>query len=231
MTPADESLFITLWQQGASQQELAARLGVPVGTIKSRASALARQGKIQARPKGGAYPWQRHQAAMAPVQSGADMHGAQAVQGSAVQNSAEESSSNSLHLKTAEQGGAVQNSAEPSPTALVPSPAVASAAIIDLLRQTLARLDTVEQDLKAIREDRQPGAGQGRVGQGSAEQGSAEAPALSPDEARAERWNLWLPRGLRVRIEALAQARGVAPSRVVQELLWQALTERHTSTP
>jgi len=53
MPPADEATFITLWQQGVSQQELATRLGVPVGTIKSRASALARQGKIQARPKGG----------------------------------------------------------------------------------------------------------------------------------------------------------------------------------
>jgi transposase len=61
MTPTDEATFIALWQQGATQQELAARLGVPVGTIKSRASALARQGKIQARPKGGAYPHQRRQ--------------------------------------------------------------------------------------------------------------------------------------------------------------------------
>jgi DNA-binding transcriptional MocR family regulator len=62
MTPADEATFIALWQQGASQQELAQRLGVPIGTVKSRAAALARQGKIQARPKGGAYPHQRHQA-------------------------------------------------------------------------------------------------------------------------------------------------------------------------
>jgi Winged helix-turn-helix DNA-binding len=69
MTPADEATFIALWQQGASQQELAARLGVPVGTIKSRASTLARQGKIKARPKGGAYPRQRHQAALAEVSS------------------------------------------------------------------------------------------------------------------------------------------------------------------
>jgi endonuclease YncB( thermonuclease family) len=44
VTPADEARFIALWQQGASQQELAQRLGVPVGTIKSRAAALARQG-------------------------------------------------------------------------------------------------------------------------------------------------------------------------------------------
>jgi hypothetical protein len=84
VTPADEATFVTLWQQGASQQELAAQLRVPVGTIKSRASALARQGKIQARPKEGAYPRQRHQTAMIPaqqpVQSGADMHGARSVQ-------------------------------------------------------------------------------------------------------------------------------------------------------
>jgi uncharacterized membrane protein YccC len=115
---------------------------------------------------------------------------------------------------SAEQSGAVQPQ-----TALVPSPAVTSAAIIDLLRQTLARLDTVEQDLKAIREDRQPSAGQS-----GAVQSSADLPALSPEEAKAERWNLWLPRGLRQRIEAVAKARGHAPSKVVQEALWRWVT-------
>jgi hypothetical protein len=34
VTPADEALFIALWTAGASQQELAARLGVPLGTIE-----------------------------------------------------------------------------------------------------------------------------------------------------------------------------------------------------
>jgi transposase len=62
MTPADEQKFITLWQQGASQQAIAARLGVPLGTVKSRASTLARQGKIQPRPRGGAYPRQQARA-------------------------------------------------------------------------------------------------------------------------------------------------------------------------
>jgi hypothetical protein len=63
MTPTEaEAEFIALWQQGAGQQELASHLGVPMGTIKSRASALARQGTIQARPKGGAYPRQQAQA-------------------------------------------------------------------------------------------------------------------------------------------------------------------------
>jgi DNA-directed RNA polymerase specialized sigma24 family protein len=51
MTHADEAAFIALWQQGVSQQELAQRLKVPIGTIKSRASTLTRQGKIQARPR------------------------------------------------------------------------------------------------------------------------------------------------------------------------------------
>jgi hypothetical protein len=52
-----------------------------------------------------------------------------------------------------------------------------------------------------------------------------------PADNATERWNLYLKRGLRVRIEALAQARGVAPSRVVQELLWTALSDRRSSMP
>jgi hypothetical protein len=51
-----------------------------------------------------------------------------------------------------------------------------------------------------------------------------------PGDNATERWNLYLKRGLRVRIEALAQARGIAPSRVVQEILWQALSDRRAST-
>jgi hypothetical protein len=46
-----------------------------------------------------------------------------------------------------------------------------------------------------------------------------------------ERWNLYLKRGLRVRVEALARARGVAPSRVVQEILWQAMHDQSSSMP
>jgi hypothetical protein len=55
-------------------------------------------------------------------------------------------------------------------------------------------------------------------------QSSADLPSLSPEEARAERWNLWLPRGLRHCIEAIAKARGHAPSKAVQEVLWQWVT-------
>jgi hypothetical protein len=57
-------------------------------------------------------------------------------------------------------------------------------------------------------------------------QSSAEPPTLSPEDAKAERWNLWIPRGLRRHIEAIAAKRGTAASKIVQELLWKALGEQ-----
>jgi hypothetical protein len=61
MTPAPslrpwEPEFIRLWQQGATQAEIAQALGIPQGTVKSRAHTLQQQGKIQARPRGGDDP-------------------------------------------------------------------------------------------------------------------------------------------------------------------------------
>ena len=208
MTPAEaEARFVELWNAGLETAAIAQQLGIKATTAQSRAYRLQLRGLIQPRLRSGAYPRQQAQGRTAsptqtPVQS------------------------------SAEQDSAVQSGAGSPPMALVPSPAVASAAIIDLLRQTLARLDTVEQDLKAIREDHHPsGAGQSSAEQRSAVQSSADLPPLSPEEAKAERWNLWLPRGLRQRIEAAAKARGHAPSKVVQEILWQALTDRQSSTP
>jgi len=88
MTPTDEATFIALWQQGLSQDTIAQRLGIPIGTVKSRAHTLAHAGKLTPRPRGGAHPSRRALArqagAPASVQSGADMHGAQSVQDSAV---------------------------------------------------------------------------------------------------------------------------------------------------
>jgi DNA-binding Lrp family transcriptional regulator len=43
--------FIELWQQGIETAEIAQQLGIPPGTVQSRAHALRQQGKIQARPK------------------------------------------------------------------------------------------------------------------------------------------------------------------------------------
>lgn len=61
MTPAEEAEFIQLWQQQVSYQELAAALGIPMGTVSSRATRLQQQSKIQPRPRGGAYRKQKAQ--------------------------------------------------------------------------------------------------------------------------------------------------------------------------
>jgi hypothetical protein len=45
----------------------------------------------------------------------------------------------------------------------------------------------------------------------------------NPEDAKAERWNLWLPRGLKRRIDTQAKATGISPSRIVQRLLMAAL--------
>jgi DNA-directed RNA polymerase specialized sigma24 family protein len=39
MTPDAEAHFITLWQQGATPAAIAQALGIPQGTVKSRAHA------------------------------------------------------------------------------------------------------------------------------------------------------------------------------------------------
>jgi hypothetical protein len=49
-----EPEFIQLWQQGLSQDAIAQQLGIPVGTVKSRAHTLAHAGKLTPRPRGGA---------------------------------------------------------------------------------------------------------------------------------------------------------------------------------
>jgi hypothetical protein len=46
-----------------------------------------------------------------------------------------------------------------------------------------------------------------------------------PDDAKAERWNIWIARGLRKRIEAQAAMLGVSASRHLQTMLWRALSE------
>jgi hypothetical protein len=175
MTPAEEAHFIALWQQGLTAEAIAARLGIPPGTARSRAYALQQQGKIHPRPKGG-----------------------KRVRQGTVQNGAED--------------GAVQtpmHGAEPVQTsAELPIPAALAA--------ELGRLWTA---IEALRQDMH------RPVQATVQ--SLPEPLFDdPADNATERWNLYLKHGLRVRIEVLAQARGIAPRRVVQELLWTALNDR-----
>jgi hypothetical protein len=53
MTPADEATFIALWTEGLTTAAIAQQLGIPVGTVKSRAHTLAHAGKLTPRPRGG----------------------------------------------------------------------------------------------------------------------------------------------------------------------------------
>lgn len=64
MTPADEARFIALWTAGRTSAAIAQTLGIPRGTVSTRARRLVAQGKIQARPRGGAYPRQQGLARM-----------------------------------------------------------------------------------------------------------------------------------------------------------------------
>jgi hypothetical protein len=172
VTPAEEARFIQLWQAGTETAAIAQALGIPLGTVSSRAHALRRQGKIQAWPMGGAYPKRVRQAG-AP---------------------------RTLHPM-------VQTSAELPIPAIVKTELARLWAAIDALRQDLHR--PVHAPVHSVPE-----------------------PLFDdPIDNATERWNLYLKHGLRVRIEALAQARGVAPSRVVQEFLWQALTDRRSPAP
>jgi hypothetical protein len=184
MTPADEAHFIALWQQGLETAAIAERLGIPRGTVSSRAAALVRQGKIQPRARGGAYPRQQ---ALARQGSSPTVH--TTVHDSAVQPP--------MHGAVS-----VQNSAEPPIPAPVAVEFARLWAAIDALRQDMH--PTVQNTVQSLPE-----------------------PLFdNPADNTTERWNLYLKRGLRVRLEAVAKARGVAPSRVVQEILWQALTDR-----
>jgi DNA-binding transcriptional MocR family regulator len=53
-----EAEFTALWNQGIEITEMAQRLGIPKGTVQSRAHRPQQRGLIQPRPRGGAYPSQ-----------------------------------------------------------------------------------------------------------------------------------------------------------------------------
>jgi transposase len=62
MTSAEEAEIIALREQGLDNAEIAARLGIPRGTVQSPAHRLQQRGLIAPRPRGGAYPSQQAKA-------------------------------------------------------------------------------------------------------------------------------------------------------------------------
>jgi hypothetical protein len=186
MTPADEATFIELWQQGATYAAIAQALGIPTGTVSSRASALQAQGKIAKRPRGGAYPHQQAQAS-APVQR---------------------------PVQTLDTGA--EHSVDTGAVQRLDTGAV----------QRLSRLEEEVQGLRHLiqalmdRFDHPP------------VQTPVQITALPPyPKGKALRWSFWILDAIRDDLAALATERGVSPSQLVQELLWKALNDRHSSRP
>jgi hypothetical protein len=205
MTPAEEAQFIQLWQDGASYKAIAAALGCPLGTVASRSAALVAQGKITPTPRGGDYPSRRATAQQGTVHD--------AVQSSAVQSpmhGAQTVQNSAVHA-TMHGAETVQNSAE------LPIPAALAAELSRLWAAIEALQQEMHRPVQATVHD--------------TVQSLPEPLFDDPADNATERWNLYLKHGLRVRLEALAQARGIAPSRVVQEILWQALTDRRSAAP
>jgi transposase len=65
MTPAEqEATLIALWTQGLEIAAIAQHLGIPKGTVQSRAHRMQQRGLIQPRPKGGDYQRQRAKAGL-----------------------------------------------------------------------------------------------------------------------------------------------------------------------
>jgi hypothetical protein len=206
VTPTDEATFIALWTQGLSHEALAHRLGVPVGTIKSRASALAHQGKIQPRPRGGAYPHQRRQAALAGVST--DTSGV--------------STRVSDDTPPPAAGVSAQVSSDtPEVQYLPPS----QGDMLPLLHDILQELRHLTGGLAARVSPDTPGVPHDTPrGSPGVSAGVSTRTPLPAERGKSMRWNLHLSEGLRERIKARAKARGLQDSQMVEELLWLALS-------
>jgi len=189
MTPADEATFIALWSQGLSQDAIAQRLGIPIGTVKSRAHTLAHAGKLTPRPRGGAYPRQKALArqedppapARAPAPPPAD---------------------SALPTR------------DPPAITFLAVPEVRE--LIQTVKDLVARVATLEAGTRDG--TRTP-----------------PAPASPPAGTRApgtiKQWTLRLSQPLIEAVKAQASIEGKEPSHLVEEVLWQALTDRRSSMP
>jgi hypothetical protein len=92
---------------------------------------------------------------------------------------------------------------------------------------TVQRLDQLEKEVQGLRQlmhavidrvDHPP------------VQAPVQITALPPyPKGKAVRWNLWILDTIQDELKTMAAERDVSPSQLVQELLWQALTDRSTA--
>jgi hypothetical protein len=207
MTPAEEATFIELWQQGASYKAIATAMRCPLGTVASRSAALAAQGKIQPRQRGGA---KARQQALAR-QDGAEVSaGTPRV---------------SKQVSTDTPGVSPRVSPDTQPVQYLPPGQddmrpLLTDILLELRQLTGALATRVSTDTPQVPCDT-PGVSS-RV--------STRTP-LPAARGKSVRWNLHLSERLRDRIKALAAERGLQDSQMVEELLWTALSERRSTMP
>jgi hypothetical protein len=201
MTHEEERRFIRLWQQGVTTAAIAQQLDIPRGTVASRAYTLVRQGKIQARPKGGAFPHQ--QARTRPTLALSDTTQTAPVQTPVPHPAPPGAVHNTVHTPL--------DSAPTSPdlsgvlTALVER----LSAIEDTLKQGGVQRYTPVQDYAPV---------QHYAPVQDAALPGIEPPRLSAQDRKSERWNIYMPRWIRQRIERAAAVEGMSPSQFLQRL-------------
>jgi hypothetical protein len=204
MTPADEARFIALWQAGTETAAIAQALGIPVGTVSSRAHVLQLQGKIQARPRGGSH----------------SRRVAQARQGG-------ERPPSTVHRLPSDRP---PSTVDPGPSTVHPLPTDLTSALTAALQPVLARLDALEQGLAPRpREDRPPSTVHPATVGGPP---SHRPPStVDPDTWELKqlkhsiRWTVYVPQAMQEEIKRRAAARGQNPSILVQEALTRWLAE------
>jgi hypothetical protein len=190
-----EAEFIRLWNAGTETAEIARRLGIPQGTVSSRANALQKRGLIQPRPRGGPHSRRVAQARQAEAPAPVQKPVSGPVQ------------SLDIGAVSSADTGAVQ----PFDTGAV------------------QRLDTLEQEVIGLRQLMQ--AVLDRLDHPPV-QTPVQITALPPyPKGKAVRWNLWILDAIRNELAQVAAERGISPSQLVQEFLWQVLTDRRLSTP
>ena len=173
--------------------------------MRSRARRLVAEGKIEARPRGGRYPREKAlaQQDQAPVQTSADplpeamhpaVHTVHHVQAQLY----------ALH-------GAVQQTVE--------SPVDLRVLLSEALAPLLAQVTALKGEVWALRMHPAVLVHKRVYALHGAEQNN-----LSPEDLKSERWNIYMPRWLRRRIEAEAQASRLSPSQVLQDIV-KAWTE------
>jgi hypothetical protein len=199
MTSAEEARFIELWNTGTPTAAIAQQLGIPRGTVASRASALARQGKIQARPKGGNYPRSKAQGRQTPAIVATTTLDADVVHPPVHTVQTVQAQLYALH-------GAVQQTVE--------SPIDLRELLQEAMAPLLAHVTALEAEVRALR--LHPSA---PVHTGVYALHGAAHNNLSPEDRKSERWNIYMPRWLRQIVEAEAQATRLSPSQVLQDVV------------